>query len=98
MKRQPTSFLVDTSKDGPTFKDFGGYPEVIERAKELIETQFLRRDLLQTIGARPVKGILFTGAAGNRQDSSGPHSGLRVGGGLLPSQRTINRQQMGWGF
>lgn len=57
-------FLVDTSTDGPTFKDFGGYPEVIERAKELIETQFLRRELLQTIGARPVKGILFTGPPG----------------------------------
>lgn len=57
-------YLVDTSGDGPTFGDFGGYPEVIARARELIETQLERRELLEAIGARPVKGILFTGPPG----------------------------------
>lgn len=57
-------FLVPPSDGGPKFDGFGGYPHVIARAKELIETQFLRRELLQKIGARPIKGILFTGPPG----------------------------------
>ncbi len=57
-------YLVDKAGEGPTFEDFGGYPDVIARAKELIETQLEQRDRLDAIGARPVKGILFTGAPG----------------------------------
>lgn len=47
-----------------TFEDFGGYPNVVARARELIETQLERKDYLDAIGARPVRGILFTGAPG----------------------------------
>ncbi|MCK6212140.1 AAA family ATPase [Georgenia sp. EYE_87] len=57
-------YLIDKAGEGPTFEDFGGYPDVIARAKELIETQLEHRDELDAIGARPVKGILFTGAPG----------------------------------
>jgi transitional endoplasmic reticulum ATPase len=57
-------YLIGAGDSGPTFNDFGGYPHVIERAKELIETQLERRGLLDRIGARPVKGILFTGPPG----------------------------------
>lgn len=57
-------YLVDTSGAGPTFEDFGGYPVVVARARELIDTQILCRDQLDRIGARPVKGILFTGPPG----------------------------------
>lgn len=57
-------FLVDKDGGGPTFADFGGYPGVVARAKELIETQLERREQLDKIGARPVKGILFTGLPG----------------------------------
>jgi transitional endoplasmic reticulum ATPase len=57
-------YLMDRAGEGPTFSDFGGYPVVIARAKELIETQLEQRDRLDAIGARPVKGILFTGAPG----------------------------------
>lgn len=57
-------YLFDKSGDGPSFDDFGGYPEVISRARELIETQLQRRETLEKIGARPVKGILFTGPPG----------------------------------
>lgn len=57
-------YLIDKAGEGPTFEDFGGYPDVIARAKELIETQLEHRDQLDAIGARPVKGILFTGAPG----------------------------------
>ncbi len=57
-------FKVSASSDGPSFKDFGGYPEVVERARELIETQLDRKEHLDAIGARPIKGILFTGPPG----------------------------------
>lgn len=60
----PSSFLVQPKEDGLSFDDFGGYTSVVARAKELIETQLERRDELEKIGARPVKGILFTGPPG----------------------------------
>lgn len=60
----PASFLVKPQKDGPSFDDFGGYRDVTSRAKELIETQLERRAELEEIGARPVKGVLFTGPPG----------------------------------
>ncbi|WP_284215193.1 MULTISPECIES: ATP-binding protein, partial [Alphaproteobacteria] len=46
------------------FEDFGGYPQVVERARELITTQFENRARLLAIGAKPIKGILFTGSPG----------------------------------
>lgn len=58
------SFLAKPQDGGLTFDDFGGYNDVVSRAKELIETQLERRDELIKIGARPVKGILFTGPPG----------------------------------
>lgn len=59
-----SEYLRDNATEGPTFKDFGGYPDVVARAKELIETQLERREQLDKIGARPVKGVLFTGQPG----------------------------------
>jgi transitional endoplasmic reticulum ATPase len=49
---------------GDGFSDFGGYPEVKERARELIETQLERRSNLDAIKARPVRGVLFSGPPG----------------------------------
>lgn len=57
-------FRIDTSGDGPKFDDFGGYPDVVARARQLIDTQMLRRAELKEIGAQPVKGVLFTGPPG----------------------------------
>lgn len=57
-------YMIDTSGEGPSFEDFGGYPHVIERARELIETQFNSREYLDKIGARPLKGVLFSGPPG----------------------------------
>jgi len=59
-----SEYLRENATEGPTFKDFGGYPDVVARAKELIETQLGRREQLDRIGARPVKGVLFTGQPG----------------------------------
>jgi transitional endoplasmic reticulum ATPase len=47
-----------------TFADFGGYKAVVARAQELIETQLGQKKRLQAIGARPVKGVIFTGPPG----------------------------------
>lgn len=47
-----------------TFDDFGGLSDVKARARELIETPLQHHDALTAIGARPVKGVLFTGPPG----------------------------------
>lgn len=47
-----------------TFADFGGLPEVVRRARELIELPLKRRENLAKIGADPIKGVLFTGPPG----------------------------------
>ena len=60
----PEEYRILNSGAGPTFDDFGGYPHVIRRARELIETQLEQRTKLDEIGARPVKGVLFTGPPG----------------------------------
>lgn len=53
------------SPDGAlTFDDFGGYSEIVNRAKELIEIPLEHHDALKKIGARPIKGVLFTGPPG----------------------------------
>ncbi|WP_082309926.1 ATP-binding protein [Nonomuraea sp. SBT364] len=58
-------YLVDRDEESPlTFESFGGYHEVRNRAMELIETQLNKRENLLKIGARPIKGVLFTGPPG----------------------------------
>lgn len=57
-------FRVPRTEHGPSFDQFGGYPEVVARARELIETQLNQKENLDKIGARPIKGILFTGPPG----------------------------------
>ena len=46
------------------FDDFGGLQEVVARARELIEVPLQNREALSEIGARPIKGVLFTGKPG----------------------------------
>ncbi|MBT1176571.1 ATP-binding protein [Bifidobacterium callimiconis] len=55
-----------TPGDDPslTFASFGGYEQVIVRAKELIETQLGNSEQMRAIGAKPIKGVIFTGAPG----------------------------------
>ncbi|MDP9477994.1 MAG: AAA family ATPase, partial [Actinomycetota bacterium] len=47
-----------------TFEDFGGLRGVIDRARELVEVPLKRKEELAEIGARPIKGVLFTGPPG----------------------------------
>ena len=46
------------------FDDFGGLKDVVARAHELIEVPLQNREALAEIGARPIKGVLFTGKPG----------------------------------
>ena len=46
------------------FDDFGGLPAVVARARELIEVPLRNSGSLSVIGARPIKGVLFTGEPG----------------------------------
>jgi len=47
-----------------TFDDFGGLEGVKRRAAELVELPLERHAELAEIGARPIKGVLFTGEPG----------------------------------
>lgn len=47
-----------------TFADFGGLQNVVDRAQELIEVPLKHKGALSKIGARPIKGVLFTGPPG----------------------------------
>ena len=47
-----------------TFEDFGGLAAIVARAQELIEVPLKQKDALSKIGARPIKGVLFTGPPG----------------------------------
>jgi transitional endoplasmic reticulum ATPase len=64
-----TEDLIKEFKPSPpdqpeSFEDFGGLLDVVERARELVETPLLQHDRLAKINARPVKGVLFTGPPG----------------------------------
>jgi transitional endoplasmic reticulum ATPase len=56
-------FRVPRSGD-LSFDDFGGLRQVVERAYELIELPLKHHEALERIGARPIKGVLFTGDPG----------------------------------
>lgn len=57
-------FRIQKGVRRETFDDFGGFQNVVTRARELIELPLKRKDNLSKIGARPIKGVLFTGAPG----------------------------------
>ena len=46
------------------FDDFGGLATVVARARELIEVSLQNRKAFSEIGARTIKGVLFTGKPG----------------------------------
>ena len=56
--------LTHTDKVDLGFDDFGGLATVVDRARELVEVPLRNREALSAIGARPIKGVLFTGEPG----------------------------------
>ncbi len=57
-------FKVDPKTITETFEDFGGMDHVVTRAKKLIELPLTKSEQLAKIGARPIKGVLFSGPPG----------------------------------
>lgn len=57
-------YLYEKAAEGYKFDDFGGYPEVVARARELIQNQLENRPFLDAMKVRPIRGILLTGAPG----------------------------------
>lgn len=59
------AFRTDTANHATlTYDDFGGHAAVVARARELIELPLTRRTELTKIGARAIKGVLFSGPPG----------------------------------
>jgi transitional endoplasmic reticulum ATPase len=59
-----SSFRVREVDSPLSFEDFGGLRDIVERARELIEIPLQHHEQLKTIGARAIKGVLFTGDPG----------------------------------
>ena len=57
-------FDITAAKGDLKYTDFGGYREVVERARHILETQFDHKDRLDQIKARPVRGVLLSGPPG----------------------------------
>lgn len=58
------TFRKEVDKGSLKFDDFGGLGDVVDRARELIEVPLEHHEQLSEIGARPIKGVLFTGPPG----------------------------------
>jgi transitional endoplasmic reticulum ATPase len=63
-RRKPSEFKVNLGLQTESFDDFAGQPEIVARARELIELPLAKRELLDAIGAPPVSGVLLTGPPG----------------------------------
>jgi transitional endoplasmic reticulum ATPase len=59
-----TTFLAPENSRVETFDDFGGLGNVVDRARDLVEVPLQEHERLARIGARPIKGVLFTGPPG----------------------------------
>jgi transitional endoplasmic reticulum ATPase len=57
-------FKVRAADIAERFEDFGGMDQVVARAKKLVELPLKRSEQLSKIGARPIKGVLFSGPPG----------------------------------
>ncbi|KWR73999.1 hypothetical protein RN04_01975 [Arthrobacter sp. W1] len=43
---------------------FGGYESVVERASKILRLQLEQKDAIDAIGAKPIKGVIFSGPPG----------------------------------
>jgi transitional endoplasmic reticulum ATPase len=58
------AFEVTDKGGGPKFEDFGGLPGVVEQARRHVRLPIRERERLKAIGAKGLRGVLFTGAPG----------------------------------
>lgn len=64
VRNDPMPFRVDSKELVRTFADFGGFQDIKSRAASLILMPLKRRKLIEEVGIRPIKGVLFTGPPG----------------------------------
>ncbi|MGH2775483.1 MAG: ATP-binding protein [Actinomycetota bacterium] len=57
-------FLVKPEAVTETFDDIAGNTQVVDRARELIQLPLQQPEVLDHLGAEPIKGVLFTGEPG----------------------------------
>jgi transitional endoplasmic reticulum ATPase len=60
----PAIMLVQPTDIDVKLSDFGGSPELVERALDLVRVALDPEQRLERIGVNPVKGILFSGPSG----------------------------------
>ncbi|MFI5925547.1 ATP-binding protein [Micromonospora sp. NPDC051543] len=58
------SLVVRPEDNEVTLDDFGGSTRIVKRAVDLVSVALDPADLIKEIGAKPIKGMLFTGPAG----------------------------------
>lgn len=60
----PSIMLVEPAKIDVQLSDFGGSTDLVDRALDLVRVAIDPRQLMERIGVKPVKGILFSGPSG----------------------------------
>ncbi|MEV4624893.1 AAA family ATPase [Micromonospora sp. NPDC049523] len=58
------SLIVHPDDNDTTLEDFGGATHLVKRAADLVRVALDPLDRIKRIGAKPIKGILFTGPSG----------------------------------
>lgn len=57
--------LVESTQDLPLgWKNFGGFPDIVDEAKEIVETHLGRRRQFEELGVTPLRGVIFKGPPG----------------------------------
>jgi transitional endoplasmic reticulum ATPase len=59
-----SDFKVEHEELTDSLDDFGGFEDIKRRASTLVLMPLQRRELLESVGIKPVKGVLFTGPPG----------------------------------
>lgn len=56
--------LLETESSGLTWSDFGGSPDLVADARELVELHLLQAGTLTGMGGKPTRGVIFEGPPG----------------------------------
>ena len=59
----PGQFLETSDMDWE-WQDFGGFPEIIEQAREIVDVHLKQRVAYENLGVRPLRGVIFEGPPG----------------------------------
>ncbi|WP_322920377.1 ATP-binding protein [Nocardioides renjunii] len=60
----PDSFLQPPRAERLRWSDFGGFPDIVEQAKEIVQVHLKRRKTYASLGVTPLRGVIFEGPPG----------------------------------